>query len=271
MVFPGATADTSDAGYVIIGAPLDVSSSFIPGARFGPDRIRKFAAGFEDYDHRTGQKFTACGVSDYGDVRAWDDAREYLSYVTGVVGDVVDAEAVPIMLGGEHTVSVAGIDAVGPDVFVCLDAHLDLRESFDGNPLSHATVTHHALSVVDEAVLLGVRSGSEAEWDRVENEPVTVVPPDAVSSWEPAFDPDTTVYVSVDIDVVDPSVAPGTGTMEPFGVASRTVRDVIRALAPQTVGIDFVEVNDRDTGQAAVLAGKLLREFVFTHAAHNNH
>lgn len=270
MVFPGATADVTDAGYVIIGAPLDVSSSFLPGSRFGPERIRKFARGFEDYDHRTGQTFTACGVSDYGDVRAWDDASEYLGYLEGVIGDVVSEEAVPIVLGGEHTVSVAGINAVEPDVYVCLDAHLDLRSSFDGNSLSHGTVTHHALSVVDEVVVLGVRSGSEDEWDRVSSEPVTVVPPDDVDAWTPAFGSDATVYLSVDIDVADPSVAPATGTMEPFGLRPRELRSVIRAVAPQASGIDFVEVNDRDAGQTAVLAGKLLREFVYTHATQYN-
>lgn len=270
MVFPGATTDVTDAGYVIIGAPLDVSSSFLPGSRFGPERIRKFSRGFEDYDHRTGQAFTACGVSDYGDVRAWDDASEYLEYLEGVVSDVVGEEAVPILLGGEHTVSVAGINAVSPDVFVCLDAHLDLRSSFDGNPWSHATVTHHALSVVDEVVVVGARSGSEDEWERVSSEPVTVVPPREVSSWEPAFDSDQTVYLSVDIDVADPSVAPATGTMEPFGLGARELRAVVRAVAPRASAVDFVEVNDRDAGQTAALAGKLLREFVYTHATQYN-
>jgi len=75
------------------------------------------------------------------------------------------------------------------------------------------------------------------------------------------------VYLSVDIDAADPSVAPGTGTMEPFGLSARQLRDVVRAVAPACVGFDVVEVNDRDDGQAAALAAKLLREFVFAHAA----
>jgi len=75
------------------------------------------------------------------------------------------------------------------------------------------------------------------------------------------------VYCSVDIDGLDPGFAPGTGTMEPFGLAPREARDLVRAVAPAADGFDVVEVNDRDDGRAAALAGKLLREFVQSHAA----
>ena len=265
MTFPGATADRTDAAYVVVGAPLDVSASFHPGARFGPDRVRHYAASFEDYDPETGAHFTELGVHDAGDVHPWDDAEEFLDFLTGTLSDVAD-DAVPVLLGGEHTVTVAGVRATDPDVFVCLDAHLDLREAYDGNPWSHATVTHHALSVADEAVILGARSGSEAEWERAGADDVTVVPPEAVSDWEPDFADDADVYLSVDVDAADPSVAPGTGTMEPFGLSSREMHRIVRAVAPRAVGFDVVEVTDRDDGQAAALAAKLARAFVFAHA-----
>jgi agmatinase len=266
MTFPGATADRDDAEYVVVGAPLDVSASFNPGARFGPDRIRHYAESFEDYDPDTGARFTDLGVHDAGDVRAWDDAEEYLDFLAGTLADVVRDDAVPVLLGGEHTVTVAGVRATAPDVFVCLDAHLDLRESYDGNPWSHATVTHHALSVADEAVILGARSGSEAEWERAGADDVTVVPPEDVADWAPDFEADDDVYLSVDVDAADPSVAPGTGTMEPFGLSSHEMRRVVREVATRSVGFDVVEVTDRDDGQAAVLAAKLARAFVFAHA-----
>ena len=266
MTFPGATIDRTDATYVVVGAPLDVSASFHPGARFGPDRIRHFAESFEDYDPETGLHFTELAVHDAGDVRAWDDAEEYLEFLAGTLSDVVADGAVPVLLGGEHTVSVAGVRAVEPDVFVCLDAHLDLREAYDGNPWSHATVTHHTLSVADEAVILGARSGSEAEWERAGVDDVTVVPPAEVADWSPDFADEAAVYCSVDVDAADPSVAPGTGTMEPFGLSAREMRRVVREVAPRAVGFDVVEVTDRDDGQAAALAAKLARAFVFAHA-----
>ncbi|MFB6072959.1 MAG: agmatinase [Halobacterium sp.] len=268
-MFPGArdaaTDDPgSDAEYVVVGAPLDVSTSFRPGARFGPGEVRRFARTFEDYHPDSGTHFSALDVADYGDVRAWNDAAEYLEYLEGVLTDVHWNDATPLVVGGEHTVSVAGVRAADPDVFVALDAHLDLRESLDGDPLSHSTVTRHALDVADEAVVVGARSGSEREWDRAAEPDVTVVEPDAAADWTPDLDGD--VYLSVDVDAADPAYAPGTGTPEPFGLDSAAMRDVVRALAPQAVGFDVVEVNDRDDGQAATLAAKLLREFVHANA-----
>lgn len=265
MTFPGATADRDTAEFVVVGAPLDVSTTFRPGTRFGPDEIRKFARTFDDYDRRTARRFSECAVHDHGDVRAWDDAEEYLEFLRGVLTDVVWDDATPLLLGGEHTVTVAGVRAVEPDVFVCLDAHLDLRESYDGNENSHATVTNHVLDVADEAILLGARTGSEAEWDRAAADDVTVIPPEDVAGWEPDF-ADESVYLSVDIDGADPGFAPGTGTMEPFGMTPREMRDVVRAVAPHADGFDVVEVNDADHGQAASLGGKLLREFVLANA-----
>ncbi|WP_440989077.1 agmatinase [Haloarchaeobius baliensis] len=267
-MFPGAIADRDDAAYVVVGAPLDVSTTFQPGTRFGPDRIRRFAETFDDYDHHTDSHFSDLGVADHGDVRAWDDAAEYLDYLEGVCTDVVWDDATPLVLGGEHTVTLANVRATDPDVFVCLDAHLDLRAEYDGNELSHATVTRHVLEVADEAVILGARTGSEAEWERASQDDVTVVPPDEVADWTPEFG-DRDVYCSVDIDGADPGFAPGTGTMEPFGLTPREMRDVVRAVGAtgDVVGFDVVEVNDRDDGQAASLGGKLLREFVFADAA----
>ncbi|WP_440007127.1 arginase family protein [Halomicrococcus sp. SG-WS-1] len=273
-MFPGAVADRETANFVVVGAPLDVSTTFQPGTRFGPDRVRRFARTFDDFDHRTGRHFSDLAVHDHGDVRAWDDAAEYLEYLEGVLTDVRWDDAVPLLLGGEHTVTVAGVRATDPDVFVCLDAHLDLREAYDGNPLSHATVTRHALDVADEAVVLGARTGDEGEWERATEDDVTVVPPEDVADWTPGVDGpalDGDVYLSVDVDAADPGFAPGTGTMEPFGLSPREMRDAVRAVADDVastddaavVGFDAVEVNDRDDGQAAALAGKLLREFVF--------
>ena len=264
-MFPGARAHRPDANYVVVGAPLDASTTFQPGTRFGPRRIRHFADSFDDYDHHTDQQFTDLAVADHGDVHPTDDAEEYLTFLRGTLDDVRDDGAVPLTLGGEHTVSVAGVRAVDPDVFVCLDAHLDLREAYAGNPLNHATVTNHALAVADEAVVLGARTGSETEWERAQDADVTVVAPEDVPDWDPAYD-DRSVYLSVDIDAADPAYAPGTGTMEPFGLEPRTMHDVVRAVAPHAEGFDVVEVNDRDDGQAAVLAAKLLRAFVFAHA-----
>jgi len=269
MSFPGASVDRKRADYAVVGAPLDVSTTFRPGTRFGPARVRELAATFEDYDHHTDSHFTDCAVSDHGDVGAAgaiDDAAEYLTFLEGELRDLHRDGIVPLLVGGEHTVSVGGVRSVEPDVFVCLDAHLDLREGYAGNPLSHSTVTRHALEIADRAVILGARAGSEAEWERADATDVTVVPPGEVSAWTPEF-ANESIYLSVDVDAADPGFAPGTGTMEPFGLTPREIHDVVRSVAPHADAFDVVEVNDRDEGQAATLAAKLLRVFVHEHAA----
>ncbi|WP_254271944.1 agmatinase [Haloarcula marina] len=265
-MFPGAVADRREAAYALVGAPLDASTSFRPGARFGPRRVREFGEQFDDYDHRTDQHFTELSVYDHGDVGPTADTGEYLTFLESLFREFDGDGATPLLVGGEHTVTVAAVRALDPDVFVCLDAHLDLRESYAGDERSHATVTHHVLSVADRAVVLGARTGSEAEWERASETDVTVVPPEDVADWTPDFG-DERAYLSVDIDAADPGFAPGTGTPEPFGLAPREMRDVVRSVAPHAVGFDAVEVNDRDDGQAATLAAKLLRAFAFAHAA----
>ena len=266
--FPGTTASRDDADYVLLGAPLDVSTTFQPGTRFGPGRVRTAARQLEDYDRSTNSRFSDLGVHDAGDVRAWPDAVEYLDHLGGRVADVVDEDAVPLLLGGEHTVSIAGVRAIDPEVYVCLDAHLDLRDEYDGDPLNHACVSRRALATADRAVVLGARSGSEAEWQRAEMADVDVVPPADVAGWLESADPGSwgRTYLSVDIDAADPSVAPGTGTMVPGGLSAAVLEDVVRSLAPHAAGLDVVEVNDRDDGQAAVLAGRLVRGFVYAAA-----
>jgi agmatinase len=272
-MFPGATTDREAASYVVVGAPLDATTTFQPGTRFGPDRVRRFAETYDDYDRRTESRFSALGVHDAGDVSPWDDVAGYLDHLAAELRSVTLDGAVPLTLGGEHTVTYAGVDAVDPDTLVVCDAHLDLRDAYDGNPWSHACVTRRCLDDldVDRAVIVGARTGSEAEWDRASDADVEVVPPEEARAWLDGIDADTfkndSVYCSVDVDGLDPGFAPGTGTMEPFGLAPRQARDLVRAVAAHADGFDVVEVNDRDDGQAAALAGKLLREFVRAHAA----
>ncbi len=263
-MFPGAAADRDRADYAVVGAPLDASTTGRPGTRYGPREIRQAAAAFEDYDHHTGLAFSGLSVHDAGDVEPTDDVEEYLIFLEGTLREYREEGVVPLLVGGEHTVTVAAVRALEPDAVVCLDAHLDLRESYAGNPLSHATTLRHALDAGAEVVILGARAGARPEWERADRGDVTLVAPDDVPDWDP--DLPGRVYLSVDVDAADPGFAPGTGTPEPFGLSPATMHEVVRGVAPDAVGFDVVEVNDRDDGQAATLATKLLRAFVYAHA-----
>lgn len=263
-MFPGAEVTVSEPSYAIIGAPLDATTTFYPGTRFGPERIRHFSRHFDDFDHVTGRYFTDLSVVDHGDVTPDEDVSEYLEFLRStVVGYQLDG-GLPLLLGGEHTISLAGVRATEPSTFVVIDAHLDLRDRYDGNPLNHATTTRRVLEEVDDVIIIGARTGSQAEWERAREDDVTVVSPSEALSWQP--DIDGPCYLSIDIDGIEPATAPGTGTREPFGLEVTAVRDLITQLAPSCVGFDIVEVNDRDHGQAATVAGKLLRRFVYDHA-----
>ena len=266
--FPGATADRDGADYAVVGAPLDATTSFRPGTRVGPERVRRFARSFEDYDATADARFSAQAVHDAGDVRAWPDPAAYVDHLRAELAALVADGVVPLLVGGEHTVAVAGVRAVDPDTVVVLDAHLDLRDSYDGHATSHACVTRRALETADRAVVLGARSGSEAGWERAAAADVTPVAPGDVAGWLDDAEPDGwgRTYLSVDVDAADPAVAPGTGTLAPCGLSSRTTRDAVARVAPHAEGFDVVEVNDRDDGQAAALAAALLRRFVFERA-----
>jgi len=98
----GRESDRGGANFAVVGAPLDATTTFQPGTRFGPQRIRSFATPFDDYDHRTDQRFSDLGVVDRGDVRAWNDVEAYLEYLTSSLREAVWNDAVPLTLGGEH-------------------------------------------------------------------------------------------------------------------------------------------------------------------------
>ena len=232
-------------------------------------QIRAHAGHFDDYDHHTGTQLSALGVADVGDVEPFSPLDEYLPWLEGRIRDVVTAGGVPVLLGGEHTITragVAGTDAAG---VVVADAHLDLRDELAGDPDSHATVLRHVGALPDlEAVLVvGARTGSADEWQHVQRPPFKRLDaPGEVASAMAAAAVDRW-SLSVDIDVIDPGFAPATGTPEPFGLMPQTVRELVTTVAPACVGMDIVEVTDRDVGQTATLAARLVRTFLHAHAA----
>jgi hypothetical protein len=115
-MFPGAVAEAADAAYAIIGAPLDATTSFRPGTRFGPRQLRHVAESFEDYDHRTDSSFTDCSVHDHGDIRPGDDVAEYLDFLQGTVDEYATDGATPLLVGG--SVVLALLEYAGANAFI---------------------------------------------------------------------------------------------------------------------------------------------------------
>jgi agmatinase len=290
LTFGGAAytedpADLQNADVAIAGAPMDDLVSDRPGARLGPRAIR--AAGCPPGPHLEARidAFAALRILDFGDapVVPGDPARSHEA-IEALVDDIVRAGAIPVLLGGDHGIAEPSIRACarahgGPLGLVHFDAHTDTGEQVFGSRRSHGTPMRHVVDDghVDGAryVQIGLRGywpgPEEFAWQEshgitshfmhdVRERGIDAVVEDALARVG-----DGATYLSIDIDVLDPSVAPGTGTPEPGGMSAaellRTARTVAQRL--DLVGADLVEVAPREIGSAditAVVADRVVRE-----------
>jgi agmatinase len=275
-VFAEADAPYDEARFVLYGVPFDGTSSFRAGSRWAPDEMRKVSYNFETYIPEFDVDLTNVPVHDMGDIDTYASVDDTLEEVYMVTKGIVNAGKIPIMIGGEHSLTYPCVKAFGGKVgFVVMDAHLDLRPEYRGIKYNHACVSRHVIEdLADKYVTIGVRSGPKEEWSFVRDHPeYKFYTADDVCGKginailreinEYLSDCDR-IYLSLDMDAVDPSYAPGLGTPEPFGITPRDVRTVIRSLAPKAVGFDVVEIApEYDSGAiTSVLGAKLIRDFI---------
>ncbi|MCQ6563957.1 agmatinase [Paenibacillus mendelii] len=260
---------------VIYGMPMDFTVSFRPGSRFGPPRIREVSIGLEEYSPYLDRSLEDIEYFDAGDLLLpFGNAERSLdiigSYVRGVLAD----GKMPVGLGGEHLVSwpiFKEVYAKYPDLAIIhFDAHADLREHYEGEPLSHSTPLRKAAGLMGGKNIyqFGIRSGSREEWayarENINFHPFEVLEPLKKVLPELAGRP---VYLTIDIDVLDPSCAPGTGTAEAGGITSKELLDAVHAIARSgvnVVGCDLVEVAPAydPTEQTQIVAAKVIREML---------
>ena len=278
--FFDAIYDYNDAEYVIFGVPFDNTSSFRTGSRWAPDRMREVAINFEVYSPKYDLDMTDILVHDAGNSFVSVNIDETLEWVYEDAKKIVDDGKFPIMLGGEHSLSYAPVKACydacdEKDDFavLVLDAHFDLRTDFRGLKNNHACVSRHIIdNITKNYVSIGIRSGPREEWMHAKDAGIKYFSAEDVYEMgikeiikETAeYLNSDHIYLSLDMDALDPAYCPGLGTPEPFGMTDREVREVLRAFAPKTVGFDVVEIApEYDNGQSAILATKLMREFIF--------
>lgn len=270
-----AASDDPSAPVVLLGAPLDATVSFRPGTRFGPARIREVSEGLEDYSPVLDRDLTQVPFFDAGDVELpLGDVEGSLAAIEAAVDAVAGRGQLPVVLGGEHLLTLAAVRAVHryhPDLAVLqFDAHADLRDDYLGVRHSHATVMRRIGELVgfDRVYQVGIRSGTREEFAfgraRTRFFPLQLL--EALDHVLPQL-ADRPVYVTIDIDVVDPGAAPGTGTPEPAGVApSELLAALYRLRELRVAGLDVVEVcPPQDAGDVtAILAAKLVREAILS-------
>jgi agmatinase len=269
--FIAARPGYHEARAVIFGAPLDATVCFRPGTRGGPAAVRAMSYCLEEFSLDLERDLRSLAFHDLGNVLLPPgDIQAGLSRIEAVAERICRDGKVPFVLGGEHLVTWPVIRAVAaryPGLAVVhLDAHADLRAEYLGLALSHATVMHHVGEFLGRANLFhfGIRSADGAELVAARESgafhPHRVLP--GLVETVPALR-NRPVYVSLDIDVVDPAFAPGVGTPEPAGVTPQEILDVVRLLNDlRVVGWDVVEVNPAcdPAGITALLAAKIVRE-----------
>ena len=266
------------AGTVLFGAPFDSTTSFRPGARFGSSAIRRESFGLESYSPYQHRDLCDAAVFDSGDLElCFGSAEKALEDIEARAGEILDAGKRPFLLGGEHLVTLGAFRAVAkrfPEVCILhFDAHADLREDYLGARLSHACVMRRCWEIVGDGRIhqFGIRSGDRSEWEWGASH-VACHPFDLNGLEEAIQKTDgKPVYFTVDLDVLDPSVFPGTGTPEPGGVSFDALRRAATRVcgACRVVGCDVNELSPHydHSGISTAAAGKLVREMLLALAS----
>ncbi len=273
--FGGFDEPYERANVVFMGVPLDITSSYRSGYRFAPARIREASANLETYVAAAGlDVFERLNISDVGDLTIVPTDIEITGQrISRAVRHIHADGKMPVLLGGEHTLSYFAIRAL-KDVFVVhLDAHRDLRDEYMGDRICHATVMRRVLDYLPPARLLqiGVRSCSKEEDEFARKMRIKTYSSEQVIDDTPRIVAEarrlagnSRVYLTIDLDILDPAFAPGVATPEPGGPSTIEILRLIRELGKLNIwAFDVVElVPPHDDGTTAFAAAKIIYELL---------
>lgn len=271
MNFIGADSSFNDARVVLFGAPYDSTTSFRPGTRFGPAAMRSESFGIETYSPYQDRDLEDVRVHDAGDLELPFGAPDAaLDMIEAKTAEILDAGKIPFLLGGEHLVTLGAVRAAAKKFpglrIIHFDAHADLREDYLGVRLSHACVMRRCHDILGDGRIwqFGIRSGTRDEFAFMKDGHVATEPFSAKTLAPLSFPDGTPVYLTVDLDVLDPSEFPGTGTQEAGGLRFAELLGSLTDILSRfnVVALDNVELSPPidPTGRSTALACKLLRE-----------
>lgn len=275
-VFIKSHPNYEESEAVIYGMPMDWTVSFRPGSRFGPARIREVSIGLEEYSPYMDRELDEVKYFDAGDIPLpFGNPQRSIEMIEAYIDELLADGKFPLGMGGEHLVTWPVIKAMYkkyPNLAIIhMDAHTDLRDSYEGEALSHSTPIKKACELIGpkNVYSFGIRSGMKEEFDWAKEvgmplhkfevlEPLKKVLPELAGR---------PVYVTIDIDVLDPAHAPGTGTLEAGGITSKELLASLVAIANSdihVVGSDVVEVAPvyDPSEQTQIVASKLIREII---------
>ena len=272
--FIGCESEFYDADLVIFGAPFDSTTSYRPGTRFAGKAMRSESFGLETYSPYQDKDLTDISVYDGGELELpFGSPERALDMITDYTMQVISAGKIPVMMGGEHLVTLGAVRAAAekyPDLHIIhFDAHADLRDDYLGTKFSHACVLHRCWDIIGDGRIyqFGIRSGDRSEflWGREH-------------VYTNKFNLDTLdetverlkgkpVYFTIDLDVLDPSVFPGTGTPEAGGISFMDLLSgILKVSRLNIVGADVNELSPMldASGASTAVACKVMRELLLS-------
>ncbi len=272
MYFYCANHDFKKANIVLLGVPYDGTSSYRPGSRFAPNAIREASYGIESYSPYQKKDLRDLKICDLGDMPlSFGDKNLNLDLIESFSKKIIYGRKKPVFLGGEHLISYPLIKAFKRKykelVVLHIDAHSDLIDSYRGEQLSHATVMRRVAEIVgfDNLYQLGIRSlNREDLLLPYRDENMCLFNLDKANEFIQKIG-NKPVYLSLDLDVLDPSIFPGTGTPEPGGVTYKELLECLFLFETlNIVGADIVELSPHydQSGVSSITAASIVRELL---------
>ncbi|MGP4081639.1 agmatinase [Pseudalkalibacillus sp. R45] len=275
-VFIKSHPSFEDSEAVIYGMPMDWTVSFRPGSRFGPAKIREVSLGLEEYSPYMDRELEEVRFYDAGDMPLpFGNPQRSIDMIEEYVGKILDVGKFPLGIGGEHLVSWPIFKALHKKyedfAVIHIDAHTDLREDYEGEPLSHSTPIRKACELIgpENVYSFGIRSGMKEEFQYAKESGMYLAKFDVAEPLKTVLPKlaGRNVYVTIDIDVLDPAHAPGTGTAEAGGITSKELLEAIVLIAKsdvKVIGADLVEVAPvyDHSEQTPIAASKFIREML---------
>lgn len=270
ILHEGILSDYEDSTLVVFGIPYDGTVSYRPGTRFGPMDIRENIDGIETYSPYMDDDMTNYNICDMGDLELpFGNREKVLDIIKEETKIILKDGKIPLGLGGEHLVSFPIVEALSEKyknlAIIHFDAHADLRDDYLGEKLSHATVIRRIYDILGDKSIFqfGIRSGTKEEFEFAKDHCKTEKFSSQTFSEVVDDLGDRPIYLTIDLDVLDPSIFPGTGTPEPGGLTFNELSKCIKAASKlNIVGCDIVELSPKldSSGVSTITACKVLRE-----------
>ena len=274
VIFGGFRRSFEEADYVILGVPLDVTSTFRSGCRFAPSAIRLASLHLETYSFRANIDTEDLMVHDLGDLHVTGEVAETLSQLELVVKEILEARKLPVLIGGEHTITLGATKSVDEKIaLVSFDAHLDMRNEYMGLMTSHTTFMRRIYEQVKPQKILeiGTRAICKEELDFAENPNIEFLTLQqimedglkrTIQNIGNNLSDSNEIYLTIDMDVLDPAFASGVQNPEPDGLDTHMFLDLLYEVCKHSVvAFDLVEVTPHyDSGATAIEAAKTILE-----------